>query len=106
MPYPICNFPKSDGTPCSSPALTGKKLCYYHHRDNQRQERIDTAVRRADVLGPRPPRLRSCRHVLAALNEVWTALLEDRVSDDRAGRVLFDLQQASAAIRAKDSARR
>jgi hypothetical protein len=99
LPYPICNFPKSDGTPCASPALTGKKLCYYHLRDKQRQERIDTAIRRADILGPRLPPMRSLYDVRDGLLEVVRALAENRVSDRRAGRILFDLQQASVALR-------
>ena len=103
MPYPICNFPKPDGTPCGSPAQLGKKLCYYHQRDRQREQRIDTAIRRADVLGPRLPPMRSLDDVLAGLNEVVQALAESRISDRRAGRVLFDLQQVSAAIRRRHS---
>ena len=99
MPYLLCNFPKPDGTRCSSPAQLGKKLCYYHQRDRQRGQRIDTAIRRADVLGPKLPPLRSLDDVLAALNEVVQALAEGSISDRRAGRVLFDIQQASAAIR-------
>jgi len=105
LPYPICNFPKPDGTPCGSPALTGKKLCHYHHRDHQREERIGSAIRRADVLGPRLPPMRSLDDVLAGLNEVVQALAEGRISDRRAGRVLYDLQQASAAIRRRYSGR-
>ena len=106
MPYPICNFLKPDGTPCGSPAQLGKKLCYYHQRDRQRDQRIDTAIRRADVLGPRLPPMRSLDDVLAGLNEVVQALAEGRISDRRAGRVLFDLQQVSAAIRRRYSDRK
>lgn len=106
MPYRICNFPKPDGSPCASPALLGKKLCYYHQRDHQREQRIDTAVRQADVLGPRLPPMRSLRDVLASLNDVVHALAEGRISSDRAGRILFDLQQASAALRGQVSLRK
>jgi hypothetical protein len=106
LPYPICSFRKPDGTPGGSPAQLGKKLCYYHQRDRQREQRIDTAIRRADVLGPRLPPMRSLDDVLAGLNEGVQALAEGRISDRRAGRVLFDLQQASAAIRRRHSGRK
>ena len=103
MPYRICNFPKPDGHPCGSPALSDKKLCYYPHRDQQREQRIGSAVRRADVLGPKLPPMRSPRDIRAALREVFEALVENRVSNRRAGRVLFDLQQASMALRGRNS---
>jgi hypothetical protein len=99
LPYLICNFLKPDGTPCESPALPGKKLCYYHQRDRQREQRIDSSIRRADVLGPKLPPLRSLDDVLAALNEVVQALAAGTISDRRAGRVLYDIQQVSADIR-------
>ena len=105
MPYRICNYPKPNGSPCGSPALLGKKLCCYHHRDHQRGQRIDTAVRQADVLGPKLPPLRSLQNVLAGLNQVVQALANDRLSDDRAARILFDLQQASTALRKRVSGR-
>jgi hypothetical protein len=106
LPYRICNFPKPDGTPCGSPALPGKKLCYYHLRDHQREQRIDAAIRRADVLGPILPPMRSFDDVLAGINEVVQALAAGRISDRRAGRILFDLQQVSAALCKRDSTRK
>jgi hypothetical protein len=103
LPYRICNFPKSDGAPCGSPALLGKRLCYYHHRDNQRGERINAALRRADVLGPKLPPMRSLRDVLAGLSEVFQSVAEHSISNRDAGRILFDLQQAGTALRNKNS---
>ncbi|MGA9564343.1 MAG: hypothetical protein WBS19_02350 [Candidatus Korobacteraceae bacterium] len=99
MPYRICNFPKADGLPCSSPALTGKKLCFFHHRDHIRQQNIGSAIRRADVLGPKLPPMRSLYDIRAALNEVVQALAAGSISNRRAGRVLFDIQQATTALR-------
>src|SRR5271169_3280419 len=99
MPYRICNFPKSDGNLCGSPALTGKKLCYYHQRDHQRRQYTASVVRRADVLGPMLPPMKSFYDIRAALNEVIQALAAGSISDRRAGRVLFDIQQASVALR-------
>ncbi len=99
MPFRICNFPKPDGTPCSSPALKNKKLCYFHHRDQQRLQHIGSAIRRADVLGPRLPRMKSLADIQLALLEVMTAIAGQSISNQRAGRILFDLQQAAIPLR-------
>lgn len=99
MSYRICNFPKPDGVPCSSPTLRGKRLCYYHHRDQQSREFSASVIRRADVLGPRLPRMKSLEDIQAALYEVMTAIATDRVSYQRAGRILFDLERAAIPFR-------
>ena len=52
MSFRACDHLKLDGVPCGSPALRGKKLCYYHHRDHKRSQYAAGVVRRADVLGP------------------------------------------------------
>ena len=98
MPCPTCGHRKGDGVLCGSPALRGKKLCYYHQRDHKRQQNSASGIRRADVLGPRLPSMKSLYDVKAALHEVLTAILDHRISNQRAGRILFDLQQASASL--------
>ena len=52
MSFRTCDHLKQDGVYCNSPALRGKKLCYYHHRDHKRSQYAAGVVRRADVLGP------------------------------------------------------
>lgn len=99
MSVRICNFPKPDGTPCGSPALKHKKLCYFHHRDHRRLQYADSAIRRADVLGPRLPRMKSFADIQLALCEVLTAIAAETISTQRAGRILFDLQQAAIPLR-------
>ena len=99
MSVPTCSHLKPDGIPCGSPALRGKKLCYFHQRDHKRQQYAAGVIRRADVLGPRLPRMKSLADVQAALGEVLTALAAGRVPHQRAGRILYDLQQAGVALR-------
>ena len=55
MSFRTCDHLKADGIPRGSPALRGKRLCYYHHRDQQRREFSASVIRRADVLGPASP---------------------------------------------------
>lgn len=95
MSVRICNHLKEDGIPCGSPTLRGKRLCYFHHRDQQRREFSGSIIRRADVLGPRLPRMKSLFDVQAALAEVFNAIVDHRVSNQRAGRILFGLQRAA-----------
>ena len=95
----ICHFPKADGSPCGSPALHGKRLCYFHHRDHQRRQYVAAVLRRADVLGPRLPRMKSLYDIQVAISEVLNAMAADTISTRRAGRILFDLQQAAIPLR-------
>jgi hypothetical protein len=103
MCFRICKHLKEDGMPCGSPALRGGRLCYYHNRDQQRLEFSGSAIRRADVLGPRLPHMKSLADVQSALYEVITALATDRVSTRRAGRILFDLEQAALPFRRQNA---
>ncbi|MGA9565212.1 MAG: hypothetical protein WBS19_06800 [Candidatus Korobacteraceae bacterium] len=98
MYIPLCGHLKQDGMPCGSPALRGKKLCYFHHRDHKRSQYAAAVIRRADVLGPRLPPMKSLADILAALHEVGNAIVDDRVSTRRAGVILFGLQQAAVPL--------
>jgi hypothetical protein len=104
MSVPTCDHLKTDGVLCGSPALRGKKLCYFHQRDHKRTQYAAGVIRRADVLGPRLPRMKSLADVQMALYEVLKALAARRVPLQRAGARLFDLQQAAAALRRPSSA--
>ena len=103
MSFRTCDHLKEDGVPCGSPALRGKKLCYYHQRDHKRRQYSASIIRRADVLGPRLPRMKSLGEVQAALYEVMQAIAAHRVSHRRAGRILFDLEQAAVPLRNPNS---
>jgi hypothetical protein len=40
---PKCQFIRTNGTQCGSPALKEAKLCYYHERDRKRIENFQQA---------------------------------------------------------------
>jgi hypothetical protein len=105
MSLRTCDHPKPDGIPCGSPALRGKKLCYFHQRDHKRSQYAAGAVRRADVLGPRLPLMKSLADIQVALAEVFNAITTHRVPHQRAGRILFDLEQAAVAFRDPSASR-
>ncbi len=98
MSFRTCDHLKQDGVPCGSPALRGKKLCYFHQRDHKRRQYAASVVRRADILGPRLPRMKSPADIQVALYEVLRALADRRVPLRRAGAILFGLQQAAATF--------
>ncbi len=106
MSLRTCDHLKEDGILCGSPALRGQKLCYFHQRDHKRSQYAAGAIRRADVLGPRLPPMKSIPQIQAALYEIVTALVAKRVPLQRAGARLFDLQQAASALRKPSSAQR
>ena len=99
MSYRTCDHLKEDGVLCGSPALRGKKLCYFHQRDHKRSQYAAGVIRRADVLGPRLPPMKSLADIQAALYEIVTALAAHRVPLQRAGARLFDLQKAAGSLR-------
>ena len=98
MSYHTCDHLKEDGVLCGSPALRGKKLCYFHQRDHKRTQYAAGVIRRADVLGPRLPPMKSLADIQLALGEVLSALAAHRVPLQRASRVLFDLERAAVAL--------
>jgi hypothetical protein len=99
MPYPTCHHRRDDGTFCGSPALRHKQLCYYHHRDLQRQIQIAHALRRSIICDWELPALETMEDVQASLRRIWHELWADRLDLDRAGVMLYSLQEASNYLR-------
>jgi hypothetical protein len=99
MSFRTCDHLKADGVPCGSPALRGKKLCYYHLRDHQRQQYLDRILRALDPLRTSAPLPKTLSGVQAMLREVFDALAYDRIHPRRATKLLFALQQHSVSLR-------
>ena len=99
MSYPICNYPKSNGIPCGSPALRGQKLCYFHHREPKRAQQRARLRRRVEICQLNFPPLNTITDVQVALFEVMDALAANRIEPQRASALLFGLQQASLQLR-------
>ena len=99
MSYPTCNHLKEDGALCGSPALRGKKLCFYHHDDHQRLQYAERILRCNDPLRPSAPLPKTLPEMQFRLYEVMTALVDNRIHTRRAGKLLYALQQRSASLR-------
>jgi hypothetical protein len=99
MSCPTCSHRKSDGILCGSPALRGKKLCYFHQRDQVCVQQLARVRRRAETLRLHLPPLETPQDLQVALFEVLDALAADRIEPRRASALLFALQQAATVLR-------
>ena len=89
---PRCHHIRVNGVQCGSPALKGRRLCYFHSR--VRVTRSSTNL----------PILEDVNAVQHALMQVITTLLEGKVDRQMAGLLLYGLQTASANSRHVDFA--
>jgi hypothetical protein len=81
-----CEHVKSNGVRCGSPALRGRRLCYYHYT----------------IVGPRVnvfPLLEDGNAIQLELGEIIRALVDERLDTKRAALVLYALQIASQNLR-------
>ncbi len=94
---PQCHHTKTDGMRCGSPAMHGHSFCYYHARmraDMQRASGPD-----ARELPLQLPPLEDAHSIQLALMEIARAIAQDRISDKKAGLLLYLLQTASINLK-------
>jgi len=81
-----CEHVKSNGVRCGSPALRGKRFCYFHN----------------NLAGPRVnvfPLLEDGNAIQLELGEIISALVDERIDTKRAALVLYALQIACLNLR-------
>jgi hypothetical protein len=93
-----CDHLKEDGVFCGSPALKGRKYCYFHLNLRGRRLKAARARRRGDNPALNVPFPEDMHAVQIALGEILWALAEDRVDTKRAGLMLYTLQQAATNL--------
>jgi len=81
-----CEHVKVNGVRCGSPALRGRRLCYFHYKC--RLPRVQTV-----------PILEDGNAIQLGVLEIIRGLLEERIDTKRAGLVLYGLQIASSNLR-------
>ena len=96
---PRCSHTRLNGLRCGSPAMKGKRHCYFHRRLQLQQHRNSTRRARQRVI---LPPLEDAASIQFALMEVTQAVLDDRISEKKAGLVLYALQTASHNLRRLD----
>ena len=99
MSYPTCNHRRPDGFLCGSPALRGKKLCFYHHRDHQRQRYAERIFRCNDPLRPGAPLPKTLPEMQVRLSYVLDALANHCIPTRRSGKLLYALQERLTSLR-------
>ncbi len=86
-----CQHFKQDGRRCGSPALRGKRYCYFH--DAARRQRPWRVVRQPLLRDL--PVIEDPRSANLAINKIINALLDGTIDSRTAGQLLFGLQSAS-----------
>jgi hypothetical protein len=85
---PRCEKVREDGTVCGCPQMKGYRYCYAHERMLQmRSGRLDL------------PPLEDANAVQMAIMRVQKALIDDEISEKKAGLLLYSLQMASSNLK-------
>ena len=98
MSVPTCDHLKEDGVYCGSPALNGRKYCYFHLNLRGRRLKSARARRRGDNPTLNLPFPEDMHAVQVSLAEILWALAEHRIDHKSAGLMLYTLQQASTNL--------
>ena len=95
MPFETCRHVKEDGAYCDSPALRGRKYCYYHLMQRGRRLRLALAQGRNEPAQLILPPLENLGSMRVALSEIVQALAAGQLDHRSAGLMLYAIQQAA-----------
>jgi hypothetical protein len=95
MPFETCSHVKEDGVYCDSPALRGRKYCYYHLMQRGRRLRLALAQGRNEPSQLILPPLENLDSMRVALSEIVQALAAGQLDHRSAGLMLYAIQQAA-----------
>jgi hypothetical protein len=85
---PRCEKVREDGTVCGSPQMKGYRYCYAHER------MLQTQSQKLEL-----PALEDANAVQMAIMRVQKALIDDEISEKKAGLLLYSLQMASSNLK-------
>jgi hypothetical protein len=94
---PRCTHIKTNGTQCGSPALRGRRFCFFHK--NWQGQRIALNAQPAAPLSFTMPVLEDADSVQVALMQVMRLILAGQLDPKIAGLLLYALQTASFNLR-------
>jgi hypothetical protein len=94
---PRCTHIKTNGTQCGSPALRGRRFCFFHK--NWQGQRIALNAQPASPLSFTMPVLEDADSVQVALMQVMRLILAGQLDPKIAGLLLYALQTASINVR-------
>src|SRR5512141_2578159 len=84
---PRCQYIRTDGRRCGSPALKTKRWCYFHYEVNRKTVTLDV------------PPLEDGNAVQLALTDLARAVADDRIPLKNAALLAYILQTASANLK-------
>jgi hypothetical protein len=85
---PRCEKVREDGTICGCPQMKGYRYCYAHERMlEMRSGRLEL------------PALEDANSIQMAIMRVQKALIDDEISEKKAGLLLYSLQMASSNLK-------
>jgi hypothetical protein len=85
---PRCEKVREDGTVCGCPQMKGYRYCYAHERMlEMRSSRLEL------------PALEDANGIQMAIMRVQKALIDDEISEKKAGLLLYSLQMASSNLK-------
>jgi hypothetical protein len=100
-----CEHIKASGEFCGSPALRGRRYCYFHLTQIGRRLRAERVHAKAmansvdaSVVPLELPAFEDANSIQIALMQVVDAILQNRLDPKRAGLVLYALQTASSNL--------
>ena len=94
---PRCTHIKTNGTQCGSPALRGRRFCFFHK--NWQAQRVQLNAQPAAPLSFTMPVLEDAESVQVALMQIMRLLVAGQLDAKIAGLLLYALQTASANLR-------
>jgi hypothetical protein len=96
---PRCTHIKTNGTQCGSPAVRGRRFCFFHK--SWHGERIPLGAQPAPNLDPSftLPVLEDADSIQVALMQVMRLILARQIEPKMAGLLLYALQTASLNLR-------
>jgi hypothetical protein len=99
--YPVdigrCQHIKTNGTQCGSPALRDGEFCYHHQECRPERVTVKGADGKASEI--LVPVFEDAHSIKAMVRQVVMLMLEDKIDDKKAGRVLYALQIAAANLK-------
>jgi hypothetical protein len=85
---PRCEKVREDGTVCGSPQMKGYRYCYTHER------MLQTQSQKLEL-----PALDDANGIQMAIMRVQKALIDDEITEKKAGLLLYSLQMASSNLK-------
>ena len=99
MTIPICQHIKDDGRRCGSPAMRGKRLCFFHGRQAPR-------IRRQTRDGRWLPAFHAEHPIEWMLAETYRSVSEGRVSLRQAQLLIYAMQITASVAKTERTTRR